>query len=61
MASPMQELPRIESARGRIPLVTAEVIVGEHRFELLHPRSVDELITDEDFERLAVVLPEVMA
>ena len=44
-------LPRIESARGQIPLVTAEVMVGEHRFELLHPRSVDELIDEEDFDR----------
>jgi predicted nicotinamide N-methyase len=44
-------LPRIESARGQIPLVTAEVFVGEHRFELLHPRSVDELIDEEDFDR----------
>ena len=43
-------LPRIESARGRIPLVARAVAVGEHHFELLHPRSVDELIDDEDFD-----------
>lgn len=50
METELHQLPQVESAQGRIPLVARRVEVAGHRFELLHPRSVDELIDERDFD-----------
>ncbi len=47
----MQRLPGVESASGQIPLVASRAEVAGHAYELLHPRSVDELIDEEEFGR----------
>lgn len=37
--------------RQRFDVVEQGVVVGEFRFEMLHPRSADDLIDDEEFNR----------
>jgi len=39
-----------QSLRRRFELAHTELYVGHRRFDLLRPRSIDELISEEDFE-----------
>jgi predicted nicotinamide N-methyase len=41
----------VEDLRRRFVITTERVSVGGAEFEVMHPRSADELISDEDFER----------
>ena len=38
------------SLRARFDVVSVSVPLGEHRYELLRPRSADDLISEEDFD-----------
>jgi ETFB lysine methyltransferase len=45
----MQPIDAPESLKQRFELSTTVVTIGDRRYELLRPRSVDELISEEDF------------
>ena len=41
----------IDSLHRRFDVISHELAVGQRRFELLHPRSADALISEDDFNR----------
>jgi ETFB lysine methyltransferase len=45
----MPQVQAPESLRRRFELAHTELVIGGHRYEMLRPRNVDELISEEDF------------
>ena len=48
-SDPSQLTAPPESLRRRFELTSTQVTVGDCQYDLLRPRSVDELISEEDF------------
>lgn len=46
---PTQPADAPEHLRRRFELASTELLIGERRYDLLRPRSVDDLISEEDF------------
>jgi ETFB lysine methyltransferase len=48
-SDPSQLTAPPESLRRRFELASTQVTIGDHSYDLLRPKSVDELISEEDF------------